>query len=128
MIRGEFNIEKYWKVIVYFDVDYSLSGFIEKELERLGFSEEPLEEMWDIMSSGEAKAVTCSNVRNHVSVVLFNNHISKEDYINSIVHESEHVKQAVLEVYDVEDSGESPAYTVGYIVMKIYSLFIKAGH
>ena len=33
--------------------------------------------------------------------------------------EAEHIKQAMLEVYDVEDEGEAPAYTVGYIAMKI---------
>ncbi len=39
--------------------------------------------------------------------------ISRIDYINSIVHEAEHIKQAMLKAYRVEDKGEPPAYTIG---------------
>ena len=74
------------------------------------------------MNNG-AKAITCSSSKYHVSIVLFNSHISKADYINSIVHEAEHIKQAILNAYDVEDKGEDPAYTIGYVVMKMYEVF-----
>lgn len=69
-----------------------------------------------------AKAVTISSSKDKTSVVLFNIHKNKYDYINSIVHEAEHVKQAMLNYYDVEDAGEPPAYTVGYLVMKMLEL------
>jgi hypothetical protein len=41
------------------------------------------------------------------------------------VHEAEHIKQAILEAYNVEDRGEAPAYTVGYIVKRMYEVFVK---
>ena len=66
---------------------------------------------------------TASNIKRHVSVVLFNRHDSPEEYINTIVHEAEHVKQAMLAAYDVEDGGEPPAYTIGYLVMRMYQVF-----
>lgn len=66
---------------------------------------------------------TASNIKRHVSVVLFNRHASPEEYINTIVHEAEHVKQAMLAAYDVEDEGEPPAYTIGYLVMRMYQVF-----
>jgi hypothetical protein len=47
----------------------------------------------------------------------------KSDYISSIVHEAEHVKQAILDTYDIEDKGEAPAYTIGYLVMQMYEVF-----
>lgn len=45
------------------------------------------------------------------------------EYLNSIVHEAEHVKQAMLDEYDIEDAGEYPAYTMGYLVMRMYDVF-----
>ena len=50
-------------------------------------------------------------------------YMSKEDYLNSIIHEAEHIKQAMLKAYDVDDIGEPPAYTIGYLVMKMYEVF-----
>lgn len=119
MIRYQFKIKKYWKVIVFYDVDYSYSDVIAKELLKNGFDAEYLEELWYTMKEGGGKAVTFNNLDRHTSIVLFNTHDNFMDYMNSIVHEAEHIKQAMLEVYDVEDEGEAPAYTVGYIAMKI---------
>ena len=56
-----------------------------------------------------------------------NEHKTIEDYINSIVHEAEHVKQAMLKAYKVDDSGEPPAYTIGFIVMKMLVLNLMNG-
>lgn len=123
MVRQEFSVDGYWKVIVYYDVDYDLWDTILQDLLSYHFSKEPLTEMYYTMKEDGAKAVTCSNIYKHVSFVLFNKHISKEDYLNSLVHEAEHVKQSMLEAYQVEDKGEPPAYTIGYLVMRMYSVF-----
>ena len=74
------------------------------------------------MSKYKAKAVTISNLNLYKSVVLFNKHKSYYDYINSIIHEAEHIKQSMLYAYDVDDSGEPPAYTVGYIASQMIRL------
>lgn len=76
-----------------------------------------------MMSKGKAKAVTYSNLEKHISIVLFNIHDSIEDYISSVVHEAEHVKQAMLMEYKVEDKGEPPAYTIGYLVKEMWKIF-----
>lgn len=125
MIRQQFDVENYWKVIVYYNVDYNLFSSIAGELRSIDASEEMIWEIYNMMSEGKAKAVTYSNLKKHVSIILFNKHSSLKDYINSIVHEAEHVKQAMLEAYHVEDKGESPAYTIGYLVMRMYEVYRK---
>ena len=77
------------------------------------------------MTVEKAKAVTCSDINKHVSIVIFNRHSNKLDYINSVIHEAEHIKQAMLEAYDVEDRGEPPAYTIGYLVAQMWKGFRK---
>ena len=123
MIRQIFKIEKYWKVIVYYDLDYNFYDDIYFELRLLNFSNDSIEDILYKMRIGKAKAATCNSFEEKVSVVLFNKHNTETDYINSIVHEAEHIKQAILKVYSVEDDGESAAYTVGYIVSKMYNTF-----
>jgi hypothetical protein len=123
MIRQVFDIEDYWKVIVYYDLDYSLLESVVTVLRHIGISEDALEELIDKLRSGEAKAATYSSPEKHISVVLFNEHSTNEDYLNSIIHEAEHVKQAMLEEYKVEDKGELPAYTIGYLVGCMYRAF-----
>lgn len=76
------------------------------------------------MINNKAKAVTISSIDFKTSIVLFNNHKSYLDYINSIVHEAEHIKQAMLDAYNVEDFGEAPAYTIGYIASQMLKFLL----
>ena len=123
MIKQKFNVDGYWNVVVFYDVDYHFFDDIRLELKIIGFPEAAIKEVRNTMQSGAAKAVTCSVISQYASVVLFNPHASKVDYIDSIVHEAEHIKQAMLKAYRVEDKGEPPAYTIGYLIMRMYDTF-----
>ena len=123
MIKQSFTIEKYWKVVVYYDLDYHFFNEIADELSSIGATNSAIEKLYEEMRYGKAKAVTFSNLGKQISYVLFNTHKTKQDYIDSIVHEAEHVKQAVLKVYNVEDAGEDAAYTIGYLVGQMYRGF-----
>ena len=70
------------------------------------------------------KAFTYSNDKYRVSIVGFNIHFDKYDYINSIVHEAEHIKQAMLDYYNIPDEGENAAYTIAYIAMKMLQMIV----
>lgn len=123
MIKQQFNVRHYWKVIVYYSVDYNFLSMLAHELKHIGFSWKQVVSILYELKTGNARACTCSNLEKHISIVLFNSHKSKKDYINSIVHEAEHIKQAMLKAYHVEDEGEPPAYTIGYLVEKMYEGF-----
>lgn len=119
MIRRNINIDNKWKVIVYYNINYNLFDVIIKDLRAINISNNTIYNLYYTLHSSQAKAVTISNSRYKTSIVLFNKHKRKEDYINSIVHEAEHIKQAVLDYYNINDFGELPAYTIGYIAMKL---------
>ena len=125
MIKQVFDVDKYWKVIVFYSLDYNFFDNVALELIRINYSEAAIEEVYDNLRFKGAKAVTCSSPHQHTSIILFNYHKSKLDYINSIVHEAEHVKQAMLFAYEVEDKGEPPAYTIGYIVERMWEVVGK---
>lgn len=123
MIKQVFPIKDYWKVVVFYDMDYHFFNNAKQELLSIGASDWAIDELYGMMITGKAKAVTFSSLSEHTSIVIFNIHESKADYIDSIVHEAEHVKQAMLEAYQVEDKGEPPAYTMGYLVGKMWEVF-----
>ena len=119
MIKQYINIDNYWKVVVYYNINYNLFDYIVKDLNKLNTNIKTITNIYKNMSTRKAKAVTISNIKYKRSVVLFNTHKSFSDYINSIIHEAEHIKQAMLKAYNVDDKGEAPAYTIGFIVMKM---------
>ena len=123
MIKQIINIDNYWEVIVYYDIDYNFFNDIVKELDYLNTPVEEIDKIYYNMKY-KAKAFTYSNLKYRVSIVGFNKHFDKYDYINSIVHESEHVKQAMLKYYNINDEGENAAYTVAYIAMKMLQTII----
>jgi hypothetical protein len=123
MIKQVIDVNGYWKVIVFYDIDYNLSAVILKEFDKVGISRENLDALWGTMLSWRAKGVTYSDLKKHTSIILFNKHCARRDYLNTLVHEAEHVKQAMLRAYEVEDKDEPPAYTIGYLVMKMWEVW-----
>lgn len=124
MIRRAINIDDYWEVIVYYNIDYNLFHIVSRDLAQIGCSKLQIKSIYNKLRIGSAKAATVSSADCETSVVLFNNHKSISDYINSIVHEAEHIKQSMLYAYNVKDEGEEPAYTIGYIAMRLLEIFI----
>lgn len=120
MIKQVFNIKYYWKVIVYYSIDYNFFDIIKYDLSANSIKHKTISNIYNTMVTNRAKAVTISSFKTKTSIVCFNKHSDKFDYINSVVHEAEHVKQDILEYYQVKDANEPPAYTLGYIVMKMF--------
>lgn len=116
MIKKIFNIDNKWKVIVYYNIDYNLFAYIADDIYKLGMSGKSINKVYETMKSGKAKAVTISSSAKRCSVVAFNPTKSNYDLINSIAHEAVHVMEAMLNYYNVDIKGESPAYTIGHLV------------
>ena len=123
MIKRIININNYWKVIVYYNIDYNFFNYIEFDLLKYSTPVENIKHIYYNMKH-TAKAFTYSNNKHKVSIVGFNTHRNKYDYINSIVHEAEHIKQAMLDYYNIPDEGENAAYTIAYIAMKMLQMII----
>lgn len=121
MIKQIINIDNYWEVIVYYDIDYNFFNDIAKELKHINSPVEEIDKIYYNMKY-KSKAFTYSNLKCRVSIVGFNKHFNKYDYVNSIIHEAEHIKQHMFRSYKILDEGEPPAYTVGYVAMKMLQL------
>ena len=119
MIKRVINVDDCWKVIAYSNISYNLFSVIITELNKIGVSKNKIISIYNNMFNNGAKAVTISSLNKKESIVLFNKHKSNIDFINSIIHESEHIKQSILAAYNIDDIGEPPAYIVGYIATQL---------
>jgi hypothetical protein len=72
-------------------------------LSKYNFSTDVITRIYNNLFKSNAKAATISNPDLLISIVILKKHLNKFDYINSIVHEAEHVKQAMLYTYKVKD-------------------------
>lgn len=125
MIKQVINVDNKWKVIVYYNIDYNLFHYIADELRSLGMTNKGVHRIAYLSFTGEVKAFTVSEAARRTSVVGFNHHKTIKDYVNSIVHEAEHVKQHMLKAYLVDDKDEPPAYTMGFLASKMIMFFLK---
>ena len=95
MIKQDIDIDGYWKVIMVYDVELGQdnSGF------------------------------THTDFNKKRSIVGIGKTTSKEQFMNTIVHEAKHVQSNICEYYDVPEDGEQAAYLIGYLVMRMYRCF-----
>lgn len=119
MIKHIFRIKCFWKVIVYYNIDYDFYFHIDNDLKDIDVSGKTRSRIYHNMSKGKAKGVTITNPEYKTSVVLFNKHTRKLDYINTIVHETKHIQSDICKYYNINENSEDAAYLIGYLVEKI---------
>ena len=78
MIKRIININNYWKVIVYYNIDYNFFDYVENDLLYYGTPVESIKRIYHNMRTN-AKAFTYSNFKYRVSIVRFNKHFDKYD-------------------------------------------------
>ena len=96
MTRFDIDVEGYWDVTVFLNVD---TGRL-----NTGF--------------------THSDTKKRRSVVVVSLCSSKEQLVNTLVHEYKHVQSVICRYYGVSEDSEDAAYLIGWLVQKSYASFI----
>ena len=123
MIRQVIDIDGKWTVIVYYILNYNRFKYVADDLQRMGCEKTEVQSLYNNMVYGMVMGFTYSSPRDKVSIVGIGRHNDKAEYISTIVHEAEHVKNAIFDYYSLDSIGEPPAYTIGYIVKRMYGVF-----
>lgn len=97
MTRQDIDIKGCWKIIVIYNADLGDTD--------IGFTQTDFKEMRSIV---EISPTT-----------------SKEQLLNTIVHEAKHVQSHICRYYNVTEDSENAAYLIGYIIQKMYKGFKK---
>lgn len=120
MIRSVINIRGYWSIVLFVNVDYDRFDIIEDALTDILAPISIIDEIYDKISYKRNSGVTYSNSDFRTSVVCINKASTREELINTISHEADHVQDAICDYYDVPLDSEPAAYLIGYLVGKMY--------
>ena len=120
MIKSVIDVDGYWSVVLFVDVDYDKYYIIESALTDILAPISVIDNIYDKISYKFNSGVTFSNPEFRTSVVCINKTTSREELINTISHEADHVQDTICKYYNVTLDSEDAAYLIGYLVGKMY--------
>ena len=120
MIKSVIDVDGYWSVVLFVDVDYDRYDIIESALTNILAPISVIDDIYNRISYKFDSGVTFSNPDFRTSVVCINKTTSREELINTISHEADHIQDTICEYYDVPLDSEDAAYLIGYLVSKMY--------
>lgn len=119
------KVDRYWRVLVYYNTDFRDLPEIEESLIQLDCPEEDLEAAMDVLYKKRNTGFTYSNDDYKMSVVCISQTTSAREFVNTAVHEAKHVQSHICEYYDISEDSEEAAYLIGYIVSEMYRMVSK---
>ena len=120
MIKAVIDIAGYWSIVLFVDVDYDRFDVIESALTDILAPISIIDKIYNKIAYKLNSGVTYTNSDYKISVVCINKTTTREELINTITHEADHVQDAICDYYDVPLDSEDAAYLIGYLVSKIY--------
>ena len=120
MIKSTIDVAGYWSIVLFVDVDYDDFDIIESALTDILAPIYIIDEIYDKISYKLNSGVTFINSNYRTSIVCINKGSTKEQVINTISHEADHVQAAICDYYNVPLDNEQAAYLIGYLVGKMY--------
>lgn len=120
MIKSIIKIKDYWSVVLFVDVDYDRFDVIESALTNILAPISVIDEIYNKISYKLNCGVTFNSNEFKTSIVCINKTSSREELINTISHEADHIQTAICNYYDIPIESEDAAYLIGYLVGKMY--------
>ena len=114
MLRDYLDIDRHWGILAYYDVVPSDFSQLAPILREFGCPESEIDHAYRaIHRANKAFVFTAPWARMSVMVVGRVTHPSQ--FLNSLLHEFDHLQDAILQYYQVEHGTEDAAYLQGYL-------------
>ena len=120
MIKSTIDVAGYWSIVLFVYVDYDDYDIVETALTNILAPISVIDKIYNKISYEFNSGVTFTNSDFRTSVVCINKATSREELINSISHEADHVQDDICRYYNVPLDSEQAAYLIGYLVGKMY--------
>ena len=120
MIKSTIDVAGYWSIVLFVNVDYDRFDVIESALTDILAPIKSIDNIYNRIAYKFDSGVTFSNSEFKTSIVCINKTTSREELINTISHEADHIQTAICKYYDVPLDSEQAAYLIGYLVGKMY--------
>lgn len=119
MIRDYLDVDRHWGILAYYDVqpfDFSQLGPILREF---GCPEWEIEHARETVSK-DNKAFVFNAPWARMSVMVVGRVTHPSQFMNSLLHELDHLQDTILEYYHVQHGTEDAAYLQGYLGQMAY--------
>ena len=114
MIRDYLDIDHHWGILAYYDVNPSDTPQLIAVLREFGCPEEDLEKTATLFDQPN-HALTFNAPWARMSVVAIGWAENHEQFYASVIHEIDHLQDAILSYYAVPQGTEDAAYLQGFI-------------
>lgn len=119
MLRNYLDIDRHWGILAYYDAipdDFSQLAPILREF---GCPEHEIRRAYETVHQAN-KAFIFNAPWARMSVMVVGRVTHPSQFLNSLLHEFDHLQDAILEYYQVPQGTEDAAYLQGYIGQVAY--------
>jgi hypothetical protein len=124
MTAQHLSIEGYWNVTVLYDVWPGDLPEVARLMHSAGASQKMTDEAADNLSGWNA-GYTLTAMGWRESIVCIGRATSLREFLNTVIHEVDHVQAHVAEYYDVRLGSEQAAYLQGYIGGRLLEFIVR---
>lgn len=115
MLWQQINLDGYWIATVIYVPQESDMSIVAEALSRLGCPDEDIRQVWHNMTKGWNNGYTWSNPRKKRSITIIGRSRDWPQLFDTVLHETGHIRDEIMNAYDIHNYGEPPAYTQGEI-------------
>lgn len=124
MTTQHLSIEGYWNVTFVYDVWPSDLSEVARLMRRVSASQKMIDEAAENLSGWNA-GYTLTSMGWRESIVFIGRATSLREFLNTVIHEVDHVQAQVAEYYGVELGTEQAAYLQGYIGGRLLEFIVE---
>lgn len=110
-----------WNILVYYNVGKKDFKEIKESLIQLDCSKEDIKEALHVLQRKNT-GCTFTNTEKMMSLICISKSDNSDQFINTAVHEADHVQSHICEYYEIGLDTEVAAYLIGTIVMRMYKI------
>lgn len=110
-----------WNILVYYNVGKKDFREIKESLIQLDCSKEDIKEALHVLQRKNT-GCTFTNTEKMMSLICISKSDNSDQFINTAVHEADHVQSHICEYYEIRLDTEAAAYLIGAIVMRMYKI------
>lgn len=127
MICQRIFLKKYnWKLVVLYNAKETDSDNIKNILSEICNDEYTINKSVRYIAKGEYNTgFIYSNYISKASLIVIGKATSKQQFINTIAHEANHLQSHIATVYNLDEKGEEVCYLIGNIIEKMFKAFNK---
>ena len=127
MIIQRFIIPNYdWKVVVLHNTNVSNKAFIIKTLKEICDDDYYISKAESSIDANKPnQGFIYSNVKTKCSIINIGYATNTSEYIDTIIHEANHLQSHIASYYNLDEKGEEVCYLIAHIVKTIYKDFAK---